>query len=317
MSDQMPDQTRLSRRRALTAAGALGAAAVVGSQLAATPSAYATPGEALIGPAKGEWLHAMTFNIRLDLTPGGTQPGQPDHWPDRAPLLVRFLELEKPTILGVQEAEYQQLAAVREGLGKRYEMLGYGRSGGANGEYSAIFFDAQRLTPLWWDQYWLSDTPLVIGSATWGNSVTRIVTWVRFRDERTGRELVHVNTHFDHQSENARQRSAEVIRDQVAGLDVPAIVTGDFNSPAETSVGYQTLVGSGLVEDTWLTAEQQLTPQIGTFPNYGPTVADGPRIDWVLATPDVEVRSAALNAWTYDGRYPSDHIPVHALVKLA
>jgi endonuclease/exonuclease/phosphatase family metal-dependent hydrolase len=195
-------------------------------------------------------------------------------------------------------------------------MVGYGRDGGAGGEYSSIFYDADRLKLLWWDQYWLSDTPDVIASRTWGNTVTRIVTWARFHDNVTGRRFVHVNSHFDHQSENARVRSAETVRDQIAALDVPAVFTADCNAAAGASAPYDVLVTRGGLRDTWLDGER-LTPQIGTFPNYGTPVPDGPRIDWILATPGVEVISAALNAWTSEGRHPSDHIPVQALLRLA
>src|SRR5690606_42122146 len=60
----------------------------------------------------------------------------------------------------------------------------------------------------------------------------------------------------------------------------------------------------------------QLTPAVGTFPDYGTPVPDGDRIDWILTTPGVEVRAAAINTWTRYGRYPSDHTPVQALLRL-
>lgn len=306
----------MTRRNVLAAAGGISAAGAFGGLAAAPAHADpATRARPLIGKAHGDHLHAMSFNIRLDRE-DATKPGEPDHWPDRAPLVTRLLRIERPTILGVQEAEYQQLVAVEQGLGPAYRMVGYGRDGGAGGEYSSIFYDADRLRLLWWDQYWLSDTPDLIASRTWGNSVTRIVTWARFRDNATGREFVHLNSHFDHQSENARVRSAETVRDQIAALDVPAVFTADCNAAAEASAPYDVLVTDGGLQDTWLAGEQ-LTAQVGTFPNYRPPVPNGPRIDWVLATPGVQVISAALNTWTRNGRYPSDHIPVQALLRLA
>lgn len=312
----MSRTTAISRRTMLAAAGAAGALGA----LALSPTASAAPrtapgGRPVIGRARGEWLHAMSFNVRYDRE-GETQPGDPDHWPERAPLTTAFLRLEQPTILGVQEVEFNQLAAVEEGLGRDYAMVGYGRDGGAAGEYSAVFYDARRLTLLWWDQFWLSDTPQVIGSATWGNSVTRVVTWARFHDAATGRELVHVNSHFDHESENARVRSAEVVRDLVADAGVPVVFTADCNAAAEASTPYDVLVTDGGLQDTWRVAENQLTPAVGTFPDYGTPVPDGDRIDWILTTPGVEVRAAAINTWTRDGRYPSDHTPVQALLRL-
>ncbi|MFE6647067.1 endonuclease/exonuclease/phosphatase family protein [Nocardioides sp. NPDC057772] len=305
----------ITRRGILTSASALGAAAAVGTTVGgALPAAGQTPTDSpLIGKVKAPDLHVMSFNIRYDRE--GTQPGQPDYWPERKPLVTAFVELEKPTILGVQEAEFNQLGALEAGLGPKYRMLGFGRDGGAAGEYSSIFYDASRLEALWWDQFWLSDTPDLIGSATWGNTVTRIVTWVRFRDLATGTEFLHVNSHFDHQSENARVRSAEVVRSLIADTGLPAVFTADVNAAAEASAPYSVLVTDGGLTDTWL-AGKQLTPRFGTFPNYGTPSPTGNRIDWILTTPGVTVKAAAINTWTQDGRWPSDHTPVQALVRL-
>jgi endonuclease/exonuclease/phosphatase family metal-dependent hydrolase len=145
-----------------------------------------------------------------------------------------------------------------------------------------------------------------------------MVTWVRFRDRRTGREFVHVNTHFDHASENSRQRSAELVRDTIAGFDpaLPVVLTGDFNTEAPGSAPYRILVTEGGLVDTWL-AGRQVTPEWGTFPDYGEPVRGGDRIDWILANAGVEVLEAAINPFRVDGRYPSDHLPVQALVRLA
>jgi hypothetical protein len=226
-----PGTAGISRRAMLTAAGAMGA--IGASAALAGPAAAQTrpAGTPVIGPARGGLVHAMSFNVRYDRE-GQTQPGEPDYWPERAPLTTEFLALEQPTILGVQEVEFNQLSAVEAGLGRGYEMVGYGRDGGAAGEYSAIFYDARRLTVKWWDQFWLSDTPDLISSATWGNTVTRIVTWAELHDSATGRDFLHINSHFDHQAENARVRSAQVVRDQVAEAGLPVVFTADCNAAA-------------------------------------------------------------------------------------
>lgn len=310
-----PGTAGVSRRTILTAAGALGALGASAALAVPASAQTAGAGRPVIGRARGELLHAMSFNVRYDRE-GQTRPGEPDYWPERAPLTTEFLRLEQPTILGVQEVEFNQLSAVEEGLGRHYKMVGFGRDGGAAGEYSAIFYDARRLTVKWWDQFWLSDTPKVIGSATWGNTVTRIVTWAELHDSVTGRDFLHINSHFDHQAENARVRSAQVVRDQIAETDLPVVFTADCNAAAEGSATYDVLVAEGGLQDTWLAADRQLTPYAGTFPNYGTPNPDGTRIDWILTSPGVEVRAAAINTWTRDGRYPSDHTPVQALLKL-
>jgi endonuclease/exonuclease/phosphatase family metal-dependent hydrolase len=281
-----------------------------------TTPGVSDPAEPLVGPATGRDLHVMSYNIRFQHS--GTRPGDPDHWPDRAPRLTRLLRLEQPTLLGVQEALFHQLPVVERALPPGYAMVGYGRAGGSKGEYSPIFYDARRLDLLEWDQFWLSDTPELIGSATWGNTVPRIVTWGRFRDRGTGAEVVLVNTHFDHDSETARERSAEAVVDLVHSFrpHTPTVVTGDFNAVAGGSDVYTTLVESGVLRDTWASAERRLTPDWGTFPDYGHAVSGDLRIDWVLATPEVRVRAGGINTARFAGGHPSDHAAVQALVRV-
>jgi endonuclease/exonuclease/phosphatase family metal-dependent hydrolase len=309
----MSTNEALSRRNILTAAGAL---TLTGALAAGATPAWAGTADALIGAAGQANLHIMSFNIRYDRS--GTLPGEADYWPERIAALQAVLAQEQPTAVGIQEALFHQLVAVEAAFPKRYKSIGYGRDGGSAGEYSAIYYDSKRLTVQEWDQFWLSDTPDVIGSATWGNNVTRIVTWGRFTDNSTGKDLILVNTHFDHQSENARILSAQAIVDLMNSFSpkLPTILTGDFNSTAEASGAYSTLVDSGMFNDTWTVADQQVTPAYGTFPNYKEPVVGANRIDWVVTSPDIKVLKAAINTFTLDGRYPSDHVPVQALVRL-
>ena len=261
-------------------------------------------------------LSLMSFNIRCDTA--HTLPGQADYWPERVPALQAVLAEELPEVLGIQEGLGHQLAVIEEALPEHYRMIGHGREGGRRGEHSCIFYDSRRLRLRMWDQFWLSDTPTVAGSATWGNDVTRIATWGRFEDNCTGRELMVVNTHFDHESENAQLRSAEAIVEHAArepGL--PTVLMGDFNADAGASGAYSTLVGSGTFRDSWMVAKQRLTPEYGTFPNYKDPVIGESRIDWIAVTPDIQVADAAVNTFRLEDRYPSDHAPIQATVRIS
>lgn len=261
-------------------------------------------------------LRMMSFNIRCDVAV--TLPGQADYWPERAPALQAVLAEELPDVLGIQEGLEHQLAVIGEALPERYRMIGHGREGGSRGEHSCIFYDSNRLRLRTWDQFWLSDTPEVVGSATWGNDVTRIATWGRFEDSCTGRELMVVNTHFDHESENAQLRSAEAIIDHTASFEpgLPTVLMGDFNADAGASGAYTALVGSGVFRDCWEAAKQRLTPEYGTFPNYKDPVIGERRIDWIAVTPEIQVAEAAVNTFRLADRYPSDHAPVQATVRI-
>jgi endonuclease/exonuclease/phosphatase family metal-dependent hydrolase len=146
-----------------------------------------------------------------------------------------------------------------------------------------------------------------------------MVTWVRFRDRRTGGQLAVVNTHLEAYDASARALAAQLIRRRLAELfepGLPVLVTGDMNEPARPGGAvYDCLVTHGPLVDTWEAAPER-SGGFGTFHDYGPLTPDGDRIDWVLATPDVVVRSAATDTYTEDSRYPSDHLPVAAVLSL-
>ena len=305
---------RFSRRFHSGLLRPLGAAVAIVAGLVlplAMPASAEHGGErVLLGPARGDALHVMSYNLRFASDSG------PHSWPARRPVLTELLRREQPTLLGTQEGLHDQLTDIAHDLPPYYDWIGEGREGGDRGEYVAIFFDARRLEPLASGHFWLSDTPNVAGSKSWGNITTRMTTWVRFRDRHTGSEFVALNTHLDNVSENARLRGAELIRDRIhafpAGL--PVILTGDFNTAAEYAPQYDILVGAGLT-DTWTAATQRRTPLTATWHGYGPLMPDGPRIDWILVR-GASVGEAAINSYTRDGVYASDHLPVQALLTL-
>lgn len=263
----------------------------------------------VIGPARGDDLHVMSFNLRY------ASVSEPNSWARRRPVMAELLRREQPTVLGTQEGVYPQLQDVARDLPDRYDWIGVGREGGSRGEFMAVFYDTSRLEPLEFDHFWLSDTPEVVGSRTWGNRITRMVTWVRFLDLRTGAEFVVVNTHFDDKSEHARLRSAELIRDRIDAFapDLPVLLTGDFNVPARGSTTYDILTDG--MADTWTSAKRR-GPVYATWHGYRPLWPDGERIDWILARGEVTVSAAAINTFARGEQFPSDHLPVQALVSL-
>jgi endonuclease/exonuclease/phosphatase family metal-dependent hydrolase len=255
----------------------------------------------------------MSYNIRRRLPK--LLPRNPDQWRHRQPLMKRLLAAEQPALLGVQEALFTQARFVRQSLGEHYLSIGYGREKNTGGEGCPIFYDARRLQVVEWRQTALSDTPDVPGSTSWGNRTPRVVVEAIFRDLATGIQFQAVNTHLDHKSRTARLRSADALRSIVQATSHPTIMTGDFNTDADTDP-YEALTGQGLLVDTWDTAEERLTQGWGTFPNYGPPKHDRKRIDWILATPGVTAVQAGINVTRYEGGWPSDHAPVQAVVRL-
>jgi endonuclease/exonuclease/phosphatase family metal-dependent hydrolase len=127
------------------------------------------------------------------------------------------------------------------------------------------------------------------------------------------------NTHLEAFDATTRARSAELILRRMATdfePGVPVLVTGDFNEPAGPGGAvHDALVADGPLVDTWESADRR-GAAYATFHDYGPLRPDGDRIDWILSTPDVRTVHASVSTTTLDGRYPSDHLPVQAVVRL-
>lgn len=298
----MPNDTRVTRRFGLQTALAAVAVPLFTTALAASP-VHAVE-------RAGRRLEVMSYNLRY----ASTTP--PNTWADRRPVARELLRRARPHVIGTQEGLYQQVRDIADDLGPHYDWIGTGRAGGSRDEFMAVFYDTRRLAPIEYDHYWLSDTPDVIGSNTWGGGSIRMVTWVRFHDLRTDSELYVLNTHLDNASQYARTRAASLITERIPALDpsLPLLVTGDFNVAAHKNPVYDTMLGAGLV-DTWDAAAER-SKAYATFHGYRPLVPDGDRIDWILATPEVRVHSAAINTFSQGGQFPSDHLPVQASLTL-
>lgn len=284
-----------------------------GCPAAHTTRAGAEPGDSGDVSARGgaARLRVMSYNVRF----ASDRP--PNAWHQRRPVMSALLRREAPHLLGTQEGDFRQLRDIAHDLGPRYEWLGTGRDGGGRGEFMAVFFDARRCEPLDYDHFWLSDTPNVVASNTWGTDVPRMVTWVRLRHLRTGRQFYAVNTHFDHRVEAARQQSAALLIERLRALDegLPRVVTGDFNVPAHGDPLYDALLSRAGLVDCWDVAERR-GADYATFHGYRAPVRRGDRIDWILVSRRVRVREAYVNTFARDGQFPSDHLPVQTVLEL-
>jgi endonuclease/exonuclease/phosphatase family metal-dependent hydrolase len=258
-------------------------------------------------------LRVMTFNLRYDNPGDGANA-----WANRRDWVAALIRFHDADVVGVQEA----LASMLSDLDARlpgFARAGVGRADGrARGEFSAIIYRTDRLALLDSGTFWLSPTPEIAGSKGWDTAIERVATWARFRDRRTGCSHVHLNTHLDHMGEQARQEGARLIRRRLATLagGLPVVMTGDLNSTPQ-SAPYRVLT-----RDTIAGAIPPLTDAMGASRSghYGPTstwtafraIEPGRRIDYVLVSAPTVVLSHGILSDSWDGRFPSDHLPVLA-----
>ena len=194
-------------------------------------------------------LKVMSFNIRYSY--GKPQePAAENDWYDakypRRERVIRVIRDYLPDVLGVQEARDLQIEDLRTAL-PEYEFYGIGRDDGkTEGEFSGIYYRADRFTKKDAGSFWLSDTPEKPGTTFYKaeNAVPRIASWVRLVEKESGREIFVLNMHWDHIDVPARRQSAALARERLAKLaaGLPTIVMGDLNA-GERSAEYRALCG--------------------------------------------------------------------------
>ncbi len=252
-------------------------------------------------------LRIMSFNIRLPAESDGV-----DYWETRKPLAVRMLREQQPDVIGLQELVKAQADYLAREL-PQYAWFGRGREADGGGEHMGVFYRKDRLKVIESGDFWLSDTPDVAGSITWGHPHPRMVTWALFEQRSDGRRFYLFNTHLPYRDEDeaARLKGAQAIARHLATLpdDVPVVLTGDFNTTPDSDAH---AVLAGTLQDAWTTA-----PRVegidATF--HGFTGKADRRIDWIF------VRGAQLESITsvttrWNNRYPSDHFPLVATLRL-
>src|SRR5690348_182164 len=252
-----------------------------------------------------ESLRVMTFNVRLPMASDGRE-----RWDSRRDLFVRTIREQHPDVFGTQELYKEQGDYVVAKL-PEYAWFGMGRKGDDGDEHMGVFYRRDRLRVLQSGNFWLSDTPDVPGSVTWGNQFPRMVTWAKFQTKE-GRSFVLYDTHLPYreQDEAIRERCAALILKRLGELpaDEPFVLTGDFNTGPESKA--HAMLTQHL-QDAWLVAPHRNGPE-KTFHNF--TGKPDRRIDWILVRGfGVEdVRTVT----THEGKlYPSDHFPVAADLK--
>lgn len=231
-------------------------------------------------------------------------------WDERKEPLTNLIKFHQFEIFGTQEGFHDQLADM-ERLLPGYKYIGVGRDDGAEqGEYSAIFYNTARFEVSKSGTFWLSATDIATPNKGWDAALPRICTWGIFKDKKTKKQFIMMNTHFDHVGVVARKESAKLMMakaKEFAG-NLPLVITGDFNV-SETDEAYYTLANSKIVADCYTKIDFKYAPS-ATFNGFGKNVAASGRIDHIFVTPQFEVKKYGVLTDTYVGKYPSDHFPV-------
>lgn len=255
-------------------------------------------------PYSAQDLRVMSFNIRLAI-----DSDKENSWNHRKDDVLKLLNYYQPDVMGVQEAVPQQMLEINEGL-KNYSFVGVGRDDGADkGEYSAIFYNTEKLQVLQSGTFWLSETPEV-PSIGWDAAYNRICTYALFKTKKGGRKFWTFNIHFDHVGKLAREKSAQLILEKMKVLNtknLPVVLTGDFNLTDETE---PIKMLSNNLNDTYRNCAQPPYGPAGTFTAFDVNKIPTGRIDYIFTKKFKCISHRTINDRRENLLYPSDHFPV-------
>jgi endonuclease/exonuclease/phosphatase family metal-dependent hydrolase len=259
-------------------------------------------------------FEVMSFNIRYDNPEDGE-----NKWNHRMPVIELYMQDQQPDIVGMQEVlpnQLQNLNDIMEG----YNFISAGRNDGEEkGEACPVFYKTDRFELLNHDHFWLSETPDVVGTISWGAKLPRIVTWIELEDKESGNTFFVFNTHLSHVSEEARSQSVSLLIKQIKKIadDAPVILTGDFNTTRDTET-YKKIVNNQTLPNPLKDAESLASHTTGgatSFNAFRPGF-EGKRIDFIFVNELFSVLSHRVDEVQEDGVFISDHYPVAATVTL-
>ncbi len=254
----------------------------------------------------------MTFNIRY-----GSAADGDNHWRRRRELVFDVIADHAVDVIGLQEALYFQIQDIQRAL-PQYKIFSAGRKDGKReGEACPILYRRDRFSVADSGTFWFSNMPWRPGSKHWGNDLPRICTWVRLTEIASGESFYVYNVHLDHQSQDSRHHSMKLLAKEIVKRKHPdpVIVTGDFNmetdNPAMVLLQDMPLLP---MADVWQSLHPD-QPGVTTYQAFGGQ-SSGPCLDHIFIDEMVEIIEVAIDARTFDGRYPSDHFPVTAYLRV-
>lgn len=268
----------------------------------------------------------LSCNIRVAL-PEDEAAG--NGWRARRKLCLDVIRAQKPDLVCLQEVLREQMDDLARGL-PEFASFGFEgpemdtRKEGYQGiAKNPIFYSRERYDFVSAGGFWLSETPHLPGSLSWESARARHVNWVRLRERASGRQFRVLSTHLDHKSQPAREGQIKMILAEAALYppDFPQLLAGDLNAGAANTV-------LKLALDAGWTNTRTAAP--GT-PEEGNTTHGflGPKhvaktesartrgpIDHILTYGPVSTLAWKIIRDGRDGRYPSDHYFLSAVVAL-
>jgi len=246
----------------------------------------------------------MSYNIRYNNVNDAE-----NKWDERKDDVAKLIQNYEPLVFGVQEALLGQIEFIDQTL-KDYAYIGVGRDDGENkGEFSAIFYDKEKVSLLEEGTFWLSQTPEKV-SKDWDAALPRICTYGQFKHLESNKTFWFFNTHFDHRGKVAREKSATLIIQKIKALthnQSVVILSGDFNAEPNTRPIQNILTH---MKDAFGNTQKPFYGPIGTFSGFDTAAKLEGRIDYIFFLNAEAIGLTHIDDRRPNGLWVSDHLPV-------
>lgn len=274
------------------------------------------------GFVKKDNLRVLTCNIRVDLEEDAAKGLG---WQQRRAACLEVIKRQRPDIIGFQEVLYNQFIAIKDAM-PEYVALGFDgpemdaiKTGYHGIAKNPVLFSKKRFELLAAGTYWLSETPLIGGSVSWGSARARNACWVRLYDRYSKKEFRLVNLHLDHVNAEAKLKQIAVVLDESAQYadGFVQVMTGDFNVGPDSQV-HQNVLSAGW-KDTFI--------ELHGAKDFGGTTHGfkgeqyekkdrAKKIDFIFTKGPVVPKASVIIKDNVKGIYPSDHYFLFAELEL-
>lgn len=226
---------------------------------------------------------------------------------ERVKRFALYMNTVRPDIIGTQEMNSKWLESL-ETLMPDYDSYGIKRGGDENenkSEINAVFWLKDKFECVEKSTFWLSETP-ERESRYEGAGCNRICTYVMLHDIENDKYILHLNTHLDNKSDEARAFGAQVILDKLdemrltqAIAEYTVVLSGDFNEALGDKA-------TSLITSHGLNGEN-----VGlTYHDWG-NITEGESIDYIFTSG--KIADVSVLADTTNG-YISDHYGVYEVI---
>lgn len=263
----------------------------------------------------------LSCNIRVAL-PQDSLKGV--GWDKRKEACLEVIKNQNADIICAQEVlkvQYEDMCEALSGydsfgfIGPDMDAFPEGYHGIAK---NVIFYSKKRYELRSQGNYWLSETPHIAASMSWGSARARHCNWVRLYDKYTGKEFRVLNTHLDHIAQEAKEAQINMILNEAKQYQetFPQLLIGDFNANMDNNV-IKSISLAG-----WTDIFAKLNPDRANARSYHgfkgmhDDSGDSGRIDFIFSYGPVEAIASRLITDEVNGMFPSDHFFLSSDVEL-